>query len=225
MRRREPNEPNSSLSIDRIAISRRNSGSTSTGGRRAKILNFCRDFGYMTGIDLGATSVDVVTADFCGTALLCHDEALDVCDGAEPILEWIIGCRGVHSRPWRDWRPGRGPLDVFRNADAVWRKVQVLSNVSREGKAQELDLKIYSYPEFMYKQSKNKTRVVIGGSISDIKQHFAFGRRCVTVLTAPSSFHTIDYLGDSSERLANPIHRFSTKVAEMNISFGRIRTL
>ncbi len=31
-------------------------------------------------------------------------------------------------------------------------------------KAQELGLKIYSYPEFLYKQSKFKTRVVIGGS-------------------------------------------------------------
>ena len=31
-------------------------------------------------------------------------------------------------------------------------------------KAQELELKIYSYPEFLYEQSKNKTRVVIGGS-------------------------------------------------------------
>ncbi|MBL4745556.1 MAG: peptidoglycan synthetase [Flavobacteriaceae bacterium] len=31
-------------------------------------------------------------------------------------------------------------------------------------KALELGLKIYSYPEFLYEQSKNKTRVVIGGS-------------------------------------------------------------
>jgi UDP-N-acetylmuramate: L-alanyl-gamma-D-glutamyl-meso-diaminopimelate ligase len=31
-------------------------------------------------------------------------------------------------------------------------------------KAQELGLKIYSYPEFLYEQSINKTRVVIGGS-------------------------------------------------------------
>jgi len=31
-------------------------------------------------------------------------------------------------------------------------------------KAQELGLKIYSYPEFLYEQSKGKTRVVIGGS-------------------------------------------------------------
>ncbi|WP_410220815.1 UDP-N-acetylmuramate--L-alanine ligase [Pedobacter sp.] len=31
-------------------------------------------------------------------------------------------------------------------------------------KAQALGLKIYSYPEYIYEQSKNKTRVVIGGS-------------------------------------------------------------
>ncbi len=32
-------------------------------------------------------------------------------------------------------------------------------------KAQELGLNIYSYPEFLYEQSKDKTRVVIGGSL------------------------------------------------------------
>lgn len=31
-------------------------------------------------------------------------------------------------------------------------------------RAQELGVKIFSYPEFLYEQSKNKTRVVIGGS-------------------------------------------------------------
>ncbi len=31
-------------------------------------------------------------------------------------------------------------------------------------KAQELGLKVYSYPEYIYEQSKNKLRVVIGGS-------------------------------------------------------------
>ena len=31
-------------------------------------------------------------------------------------------------------------------------------------KAQELGLKVYSYPEFLYEHSKHKTRVVIGGS-------------------------------------------------------------
>ena len=31
-------------------------------------------------------------------------------------------------------------------------------------RAKELELKIYSYPEFLFEQSRNKTRVVIGGS-------------------------------------------------------------
>ena len=31
-------------------------------------------------------------------------------------------------------------------------------------KAKELGIKIYSYPEFLYEQSKNKTRIVVGGS-------------------------------------------------------------
>ncbi len=31
-------------------------------------------------------------------------------------------------------------------------------------RAQELNLKVYSYPEYLYEQCKNKTRVVIGGS-------------------------------------------------------------
>ena len=31
-------------------------------------------------------------------------------------------------------------------------------------KAKELNIPIYSYPEYLYEQSKNKTRVVIGGS-------------------------------------------------------------
>ena len=34
-------------------------------------------------------------------------------------------------------------------------------------RAQELGLKIFSYPEYLYEQSKNKTRIVIGGSHGD----------------------------------------------------------
>ena len=31
-------------------------------------------------------------------------------------------------------------------------------------KAKELGLKIYSFPEFLYQQTRNKTRIVVGGS-------------------------------------------------------------
>ena len=51
-------------------------------------------------------------------------------------------------------------------------------------KAQELGLKIYSYPEFLYEQSKNKTRVVIGGS---------HGKTTITsMILHVMHFHTIE---------------------------------
>ncbi len=51
-------------------------------------------------------------------------------------------------------------------------------------KAQELGLKIYSYPEFLYEQSKNKTRVVIGGS---------HGKTTITsMILHVMHFHNID---------------------------------
>ena len=51
-------------------------------------------------------------------------------------------------------------------------------------KAQEIGLKIYSYPEFLYEQSKNKTRVVIGGS---------HGKTTITsMILHVMHFHNID---------------------------------
>ena len=40
-------------------------------------------------------------------------------------------------------------------------------------KAKKLGLKIYSYPEFIYNQSKDKIRVVIGGTISFLNLEFS----------------------------------------------------
>jgi UDP-N-acetylmuramate: L-alanyl-gamma-D-glutamyl-meso-diaminopimelate ligase len=48
--------------------------------------------------------------------------------------------------------------------DVVILGMHAKPNNSELLKAQELGLKIYSYPEFLYEQSKDKTRVVIGGS-------------------------------------------------------------
>lgn len=50
------------------------------------------------------------------------------------------------------------------NLDAVILGMHAKANNPELLKAKELDLKIYSYPEFLFEQSKNKTRVVIGGS-------------------------------------------------------------
>uniref|UniRef100_UPI00404AA7E4 UDP-N-acetylmuramate--L-alanine ligase n=1 Tax=Flavobacterium sp. TaxID=239 RepID=UPI00404AA7E4 len=56
------------------------------------------------------------------------------------------------------------PEKITANIDAIILGMHAKANNPELLKAQELGLKIYSYPEFLYEQSKNKTRVVIGGS-------------------------------------------------------------
>ena len=56
------------------------------------------------------------------------------------------------------------PEKVTSNLDAIVLGMHAKKDNPELLKAQELNLKIYSYPEFIYEQSKHKTRVVIGGS-------------------------------------------------------------
>ncbi|WP_417237723.1 UDP-N-acetylmuramate--L-alanine ligase [Bizionia sp.] len=56
------------------------------------------------------------------------------------------------------------PEKISSSLDAIVLGMHAKSDNPELLKAQELGLKIYSYPEFLYEQSKNKTRVVIGGS-------------------------------------------------------------
>ena len=58
------------------------------------------------------------------------------------------------------WFPERITADI----EAVILGMHAKADNPELLKAQELGLTIYSYPEFLYEQSKNKTRVVIGGS-------------------------------------------------------------
>jgi len=53
---------------------------------------------------------------------------------------------------------------ITSDIDAIILGMHAKSDNPELMRAQELGLKIYSYPEFLYEQSKNKTRVVIGGS-------------------------------------------------------------
>jgi UDP-N-acetylmuramate: L-alanyl-gamma-D-glutamyl-meso-diaminopimelate ligase len=53
---------------------------------------------------------------------------------------------------------------IHSNLDAVIVGMHARKDNPELLKAQELGLKIYSYPEYIYEQSKNKIRVVIGGS-------------------------------------------------------------
>ncbi|WP_027138468.1 UDP-N-acetylmuramate--L-alanine ligase [Gaetbulibacter saemankumensis] len=56
------------------------------------------------------------------------------------------------------------PEKITSDIDAIVLGMHAKADNPELLKAQELGLKIYSYPEFLYEQSKNKTRVVIGGS-------------------------------------------------------------
>ncbi|MEC4116094.1 Mur ligase family protein [Myroides phaeus] len=56
------------------------------------------------------------------------------------------------------------PEKITSDIDAVILGMHAKGDNPELAKAKELGLKIYSYPEFIYEHSKNKTRVVIGGS-------------------------------------------------------------
>ena len=56
------------------------------------------------------------------------------------------------------------PNNITEDLDAIVLGMHAKADNPELLKAQKLNLKIYSYPEFLYEQSKDKTRVVIGGS-------------------------------------------------------------
>ncbi len=60
--------------------------------------------------------------------------------------------------------PGWYPEKITKDIDAVILGMHAREDNTELKKAREINLKIYSYPEYLYEQTKNKTRVVIGGS-------------------------------------------------------------
>lgn len=54
--------------------------------------------------------------------------------------------------------------NINSDLDAVILGMHALNDNPELIKARELNLKIYSYPEYLYEQTKDKTRVVVGGS-------------------------------------------------------------
>lgn len=56
------------------------------------------------------------------------------------------------------------PEKLSKSVDAVILGMHARGDNPELARAKELDLKVFSYPEFLYEQSKDKLRVVIGGS-------------------------------------------------------------
>jgi UDP-N-acetylmuramate: L-alanyl-gamma-D-glutamyl-meso-diaminopimelate ligase len=61
-------------------------------------------------------------------------------------------------------KPGWYPEKITADTDAVILGMHARKDNPELIKALELKIKIYSFPEFLYEQTKNKRRVVIGGS-------------------------------------------------------------
>jgi UDP-N-acetylmuramate: L-alanyl-gamma-D-glutamyl-meso-diaminopimelate ligase len=61
-------------------------------------------------------------------------------------------------------KEGWDQSNIHSGLDAVILGMHAKSDNPELLRAQELGVKIYSYPEFLYEQSKNKKRIVIGGS-------------------------------------------------------------
>ena len=93
------------------------------------------------------------------------------------------------------------PDKITSDLDAVILGMHAKADNPELVKAKELGLKIYSYPEFLFEQAKNKTRVVIGGS---------HGKTSITsMILHVMNYHDreVDYMvGAALEGLDNPVH-------------------
>jgi len=56
------------------------------------------------------------------------------------------------------------PEKISKDTDAIVLGMHARNDNPELHRAKELGIKIYSYPEYIYEQTKNKTRVVVGGS-------------------------------------------------------------
>lgn len=93
------------------------------------------------------------------------------------------------------------PEKITSDLDAIILGMHAKADNLELLKAQELGLKIYSYPEFIYEHSKNKTRVVIGGS---------HGKTTITsMILHVMNYHNVavDFLvGAQLEGFTNMVH-------------------
>ncbi|WP_296316948.1 UDP-N-acetylmuramate--L-alanine ligase [Winogradskyella sp. UBA3174] len=95
-------------------------------------------------------------------ALALHNKGYKVTGSDDTIFEPSksrLDAKGLLPETF-GWYPGK----VTSHLDAIVLGMHAKADNPELLKAQELGMKIYSYPEFLYEQAKNKTRVVIGGS-------------------------------------------------------------
>lgn len=95
-------------------------------------------------------------------AMALHDKGDEVSGSDDEIFnpsKSRLESRGIMPESF-GWFPER----IDKNIDAVILGMHAKADNPELLRAIELGIPIYSYPEFLYEQSKHKTRVVIGGS-------------------------------------------------------------
>ena len=95
-------------------------------------------------------------------AIALHRKGYEVTGSDDEIFEPSksrLAKEGILPEKW-GWYPEK--LDD--SYDAVILGMHARIDNPELVRAQELGLKVYSYPEYLYEQSKDKTRIVIGGS-------------------------------------------------------------
>ncbi len=95
-------------------------------------------------------------------ALALHEKGYEITGSDDDIFEPSksrLAAKGLLPDAM-GWYPER----IDPSLDAIILGMHAKKDNPELIRAQELDLPIYSYPEFLYEQSKEKTRVVIGGS-------------------------------------------------------------
>lgn len=95
-------------------------------------------------------------------ALALHDKG-DVVTGSDDTIFEPSKSR-LFAKGLLPAQEGWFPEKIINDIDAIILGMHAKNDNPELVKAKELGLKIYSYPEFIYEHSKNKTRVVIGGS-------------------------------------------------------------
>ncbi|WP_297333103.1 Mur ligase family protein [Flavobacterium sp.] len=95
-------------------------------------------------------------------ALALHEKGYNVTGSDDAIFE--PSKSRLQAKGLLPAEMGWFPEKVTADIDAIILGMHAKADNPELLKAQELGLTIYSYPEFLYEQSKDKTRVVIGGS-------------------------------------------------------------
>lgn len=95
-------------------------------------------------------------------ALALHDKGYFITGSDDVIFE--PSKTRLETKGLLPEKMGWFPDKITQYVDAVILGMHAKMDNPELMKAKEMGLKIYSYPEFLYEQSKSKTRVVIGGS-------------------------------------------------------------